>query len=128
MADYKSKKRENDDEELVSALLRLPAKNLEVRIELIEGEIRERKRLSNDGLVQLGTEQLQIDEKMRQVRYTTNWGDTFSRNLKFQSINLEIQKMKEMIGCFKDVSWLKQRLQEAKEELEMEMQKSNLLK
>ena len=128
MADYKSKKRENDDEELVSALLRLPAKNLEVRIELIEGEIRERKKLSNEGLLQLGTQQLQIDEKIKQVRYTTNLGDTFSRNLKFQFINLEIQKMKEMIGCFKDVSWLRQRLQEAKEELEMEKQKSKLLK
>ena len=128
MVDYKAKKREDDDDELVSALLRIPAKNLEERIRLIEGEIRERKKLSNDGLVQLGTEQLQIDEKIRQVRYTTNWGDTFSRNLKFQFINLEIQKMKEMIGCFKDVSWLKQRLQEAKEELEMEKQKSKLLK
>ena len=108
--------------------MRIPAKNLEVRIELIEGEIRERKKLSNDGLVQLGTQQLQIDEKIKQLRYTTNWGDTFSRNLKFQFINLEIQKMNEMIGCFKDVSWLKQRLQEAKEELEMEKQKSKLLK
>ena len=128
MVDYKAKKREDDDDELVSALLRIPAKNLEERIRLIEGEIGERKKLSNDGLVQLGTEQLQIDEKIKQVRYTTNWGDTFSKNLKFQFINLEIQKMKEMIGCFKDVSWLKQRLQEAKEELGMEKQKSKLLK
>ena len=127
MVDYKTKKLEDEEDDLVNALLRIPAKNLEVRIELIEGEIRERKKLSNDGLVQLGTEQLQIDEKIKQVRYTTNWGDTFSRNLKFQFINLEIQKMKEMIGCFKDVSWLKQRLQEAKEELEMEKHKSKLL-
>ncbi len=128
MVDYKEKKRDEDDDELVSALLKLPAKNLEERIELIESEIRERKNLSNEGLVQLGTQQLQLDEKMRQLRYTTEWGDTFSKNLKFQFINLEIQKMKEMIGCFKDVSWLKQRLQEAKEDLEMEKQKSKLLK
>ena len=128
MVEYKAKKREDEEDDLVNALLRIPAKNLEVRIELIEGEIRERKKLSNDGLVQLGTEQLQIDEKIKQVRYTTKWGDTVSKNLKFQFINLEIQKMKEMIGCFKDVSWLKQRLQEAKEELEMEKHKSKLLK
>ena len=128
MVDYRAKKRVDEDEDLVSALLRIPAKNLEERIELIESEIRERKKLSNNGLLQLGTQQLQIDEKIKQVRYTTNWGDTFSKNLKFQFINLEIQKMKEMIGCFKDVSWLKQRLQEAKEELEMEKQKSKLLK
>ena len=128
MVDYKAKKRDEDDDELVSALLRIPAKNLEERIELIESEIREREKLSNDGLAQLGTQQLHLDENIRQVRYTTSWGDTFSKNLKFQFINLEIQKMKEMIGCFKDVSWLKQRLQEAREELEMEKQKSKLLK
>ncbi len=128
MADYNTKERENEDEELVSALLRIPAKNLEERIELIESEIRERKKLSNDGLAQLGTQQLHLDEKMRQLHYSTDWGDTFSKNLKFQFINLEIQKMNEMIGCFKDISWLKQRLQEAKEDLEMEKQKSKLLK
>ena len=128
MADYNTKERENEDEELVSELLRLPAKNLEGRIELIESEIIDRKALRNEGLAQLGTQQLHLDEKIRQIRYTSNWGDTFSNNLKFQFINLEIQKMKEMIGCFKDVSWLKQRLQEAKEDLEMERQKSKLLK
>ena len=128
MVDYKAKERDEDDDELVSALLKLPAKNLEERIRLVESEIRERKKLSNEGLAKLGTQQLHLDEKIRQVRYTANWGDTFSRNLKFQFINLEIQKMNEMIGCFKDVSWLKQRLQEAKEDLEMEKQKSKLLK
>ncbi len=128
MVDYKSKKREDEDDEIVSALLKIPANNLEERIRLIESEIRERKKLSNEGLAQLGTQQLHLDEKIRQLRYTTDWGDTFSKNLKFQFINLEIQKMKEMIGCFKDVSWLKQRLQEAKEDLEMEKHKSKLLK
>ena len=128
MVDYKAKKREDEDDELVSTLLKIPAKNLEERIELIESEIIERKKLSNKGLAQLGTQQLHLDEKLRQLHYSTDWGDAFSKNLKFQFINLEIQKMKEMIGCFKDVSWLKQRLQEAKEELEMEMQKSKLLK
>ena len=127
MVDYKEKKRDEEDE-IVSALLKLPAKNLEERIRLIESEITERKKLSNNGLAQLGTQQLHLDENIRQVRYTTSWGDTFSKNLKFQFINLEIQKMKEMIGCFKDVSWLKQRLQEAKEDLEMEKHKFKLLK
>ena len=127
MVDYKEKKRDEEDE-IVSALLKIPAKNLEERIELIESEITERKKLSNNGLAQLGTQQLHLDENIRQVRYTTSWGDTFSKNLKFQFINLEIQKMKEMIGCFKDVSWLKQRLQEAKEDLEMEKHKFKLLK
>ena len=128
MVDNKAKKRVDEDDELVSALLRIPAKNLEERIELIESEIRERKKLSNDGLAQLGTQQLHLDEKIRQLRYSTDWENTFSRNLKFQFINLDIQKMKEMIACFKDVSWLKQRLQEAKEDLEMEKQKSKLLR
>ena len=128
MDSYKSKKREDEDDELVSTLLKIPAKNLEERIRLIESEIRERKKLSSEGLAQLGTQQLRLDEKIRQLRYSTDWGDTFSRNLKLQFINLEIQKMKEMIGCFKDVSWLRQRSQEAKEELEMEKQKSKLLK
>ena len=128
MVDYKTKKRDDEEDDLVSALLRIPAKKLEVRIDLIENEIIERKKLSNEGLVQLGTQQLHLDEKIRQLHYTTNLGDTFSRNLKFQFINLEIQKMKEMIGCFKDVSWLNQRLLEAKEELEMEKHKSKLLK
>ena len=128
MVDYKAKKREDVEDEIVGALLNLPAKNLEERIGLIEGEIRERKKLSNDGLAQLGTQQLHLDQKIRQIRYTADWGDTFSNNLKFQVINLEIQKMNELIGCFKDISWLKQRLQEAKEELEMEKQKAKLLK
>ena len=127
MVDYKGEKRDEDDDEIVSTLLKIPAKNLEERIELIESEIRERKKLGNDGLAQLGTQQLHLDEKMRQLRYSTERGDTFSKNLKFQFINLESQKMKEMIGCFKDVSWLKQRLQEAKEDLEMEKHKSKLL-
>ncbi len=128
MVDYKAKKRDEEDDEIVSALLKIPSKNLEERIRLIESEIGERQKLSNEGLVQLGTQQLRLEEKIRQLHYSTDWGDTFSKNLKFQFINLEIQKMKEMIGCFKDISWLKQRLQEAKEELEMEKQKSKLLK
>ena len=119
-------KKENN---LLETLLALPKKNLESRIKEFENEINKRQSLSNDALSRLGTHQLQIKDKLWQLRYSSMANEGFIVNRDFirQFNNLEEQKIKEMIGCLNDVMQLNEKLQQAREEFELEIQKIKLL-
>jgi hypothetical protein len=121
-------KKENEEDDIVDTLIRIPVRSLEERVKLLENEIRTRKILSDDAICRLGTQQLYLETGMRQFQYSTALGSSFNKNLKFQFINLEIQKIKEKIDCFRDISKLEEKLLYAKEELEIERQKFNLIK
>jgi hypothetical protein len=127
MVDYWPKK-ENEEDDIVDTLIRIPVKSLEERVKLLENEIRTRKTLSGDAICRLGTQQLYLEAGMRQFQYSTALGSSFNKNLKFQFINLEMQKIKEKIDCFRDVSKLEEKLLYVKEDLEMERQKFKLIK
>lgn len=122
----KNKLREDD---ILKTFLRLPKKNLETRIKHLDHDIKTRQVLSNEALSRLGTHQLQIKEKLWQLRYASMLNEGFIVNRDFikQLVNLEEQRIKEMIGCFKDILHLREKLQEAQEELEIDRQKLKLI-
>jgi len=127
MVDYWPK-RENEEDDIVETLIRIPVRSLEERVKLLENEIRTRKALSGEAIAKIGTQQLHLEAGMRQFQYSTAFGSSFNKNLKFQFINLEIQKIKEKIDCFRDISNLEEKLLSIKEDLEMEKQKIKLIK
>jgi len=122
----KNKLKEDD---ILKTFLELPKKNLETRIKHFEDEIKTRQTLSNKALSGLGTHQLQIKDKLWRLRYVSMLNEGFIVNRDFikQLINLEEQKFKETINCFNDILRLKEKLQEAREELELDRQKLKLI-
>ncbi|MCP4603474.1 MAG: hypothetical protein GY847_23640 [Proteobacteria bacterium] len=114
----------------VEALLGLPARNLESRIKQLEGEIKQRRQISQDTLLVLGTQKLRLEDRLFRLRYSATPGDPFAldRTLGQQSARLDESVQNERTDCFRDVIRLRERLQEAREELAFEKQKHVLLK
>ena len=123
MEKRKSKNREMD--EIVDTIIELPAKNLEKRIKEIEAEIWMRRNILNEALTGLGTRGLQLEEKIWQMRYS---GININVLLEKELAGTEIRKTDECISYFRDVSRLKEKLQDAREELELEKEKRKLVK
>lgn len=126
MADYSKKTHNNsrESDEIVSALLRLPSKNLETRIKGLEQEIQERQKMKNHVLSRLETHGIRLKDHKKRLKYISLTG----QSAELQSIASDLLKIEtsiagELKDCFRDISGLKERIQEAREELEMERQK-----
>lgn len=119
----------SEEDAVIDDLLRLPAKNLESRVKQFESEIQERQRLNDEALSSLGTLQLQSENNAWQLRYASPFEKSFSALLDFkkQILNLESSKINEITACFRDISGLKEKLQETREELESARQKLKLV-
>ena len=105
-------------------LLSLSKKNVESRIKGLEAEIETRQQLSDQALSALSTHKAQLKERVRQVHYLGALGE--HQDLTKQIARLEEVLIKEMTACFSDVSRLREKLQEAKEQLAIEQQKLTL--
>ncbi len=127
MTEYKSKEAETKD--IVDTLLGLPVRNLESRIKHLECDIQERQKIKNAALSTFGTHKLRLQEQIIQLRYVGMMGDAFvvKRDFQKQVTNLEEDAINEITGCFRDVLELKDKLQKAKEELELENLKLELI-
>ncbi len=121
-----SKKEETDS---ITDLIRLPSINLEKRVKLFESEIQSRKRMSDSILSTLETKKARIQDQINGLQYSGTIGDSFivKRDFQKQVNNFEIDIVNELTGRFRDVFMIKEKLQEAKEELEVERQKMQLL-
>ncbi len=121
-----SKKEEND---IVIDLIRLPSVNLEKRVKLFESEIQSRKRMSDTILSTLETKKARIEDQISRLQYSGTIGDSFivKRDFQKQVNNFEKDIINELTGRFRDLFMLKEKLQETKEELEVERQKMHLL-
>jgi len=119
--------REFDD--VVTALLRLPVSNLEDRIKYIEYEIAYRQVLRDNNLSIIGTSHIRLKEELWHLRYIPVFNPAFNHisHLKREIALLEASRITERLGCFRDISGLKERLQQAKEELNMEKEKRKLV-
>jgi len=128
MGKRKSKTEENVDE-IISKIVGLPSENLEERIKELETELGIRRNLLNNALSILGTHQLRLDEKIRQLRYATIQGLDVSRKavLEKEKLKTEMRKLDEWNLYFRDVSKLREKLREAKEELTIEKEKKRLV-
>lgn len=119
----------HEDEELVEALLRLPSKNLETRIDSIETEIKEREQMRNHILSKLETFKGQLKSHKERLKYlpSTGQSQTIVQKIAGELLKIDIGIGQELKDCFKDISRLKERLQEAREEFEMEKKKLALV-
>ena len=130
MADYASKQdSEAQEDDIVETLLRLPTKNLESRIKQFESEVKERQQFRNNALSTLGTHKLRLEDQLQRLRYFLSPGQGLQINQGFltEIIRLEGNIIDEVIACFRDVSRLREKLQEAREELEASRQKLKLI-
>jgi len=128
MAKYRGAK-ESEEDDVVDTLLKLPAKNLESRLRQLESDVRQRHDLRNHALSTLGTHKLQLKDQSFRLRYASlsNTGFQTSQDCLREIIRLDQSIISEMISCFQDVLRLKENIQEAQEELELEKQKLLLI-
>lgn len=118
-----------NEQDLLDALLRLPVRNLESRIRLLEDQSTTRQQLSNEALSALATRQEQLQDQLHQLRYIQVFQPAFSARQNFQNqiMKLEEQKFTEIITCFRDLSLLAEKRLEAESELELDTQKLGLV-
>ena len=123
-------KKEDEVDEIVDTLLDLPVKNLEQRIKDVETEIAMRRVLLNGALSSLGTHQLRLEERIRQMQYrSTMNGSALARKttLEQEMARTEFRKLDEWLSYFRDMSTLREKLQAAREELVLEREKRRLV-
>lgn len=120
-------KQKGGETDLLEQLLRLPKKNLETRIGFIENEIGIRQKISDNALTSLLTYKSRINEQLKRIHYIDQ-GFKLRRDFISKIIQLESRVIDEMVSCFRDISTLKEKLIDSKEELESEIQKMKLLK
>ena len=126
------RKTEKEDEvdEIVDTLLDLPVKNLEQRIQDLETEITMRAIIRNGALSSMGTHKLRLEENVRQMHYRSAVnGSALSRRtaLEQEMARTEFRKLDEWLSYFRDASRLRERLQDAREELALEREKRRLV-
>ena len=124
-----SRKEDLKEDELVDTLLRLSSKSLESRIKQLEQEIHARKKLRDEFLELMGTQQLRLEDKIWQLRYASPNTHSWER-LKDHEIELrrlEQMKISEQIASAADVSRIQENLQRAEEEFEEESIKLKLV-
>ena len=108
----------------LAGLLSLAKKNIESRIRGLEADMKSRQQISDQAISALSTHSAQIREQVRQAHYLG--ASSEQHDFTKQITKLEETVIKEMTSCFSDVSTLREKLQEAKEELEIEKQKMEL--
>ena len=122
-------KTEDEVDEIIKSLVGLPSQNLEKRIQELEQELDSRKTMLDNALSMLGTHQLRLEDKISRLKYASIQGLDLSRkaNLEKENLKTEIRKLDEWNLYFRDVSNLRDKLREAREELAMEREKEKLV-
>lgn len=108
----------------LNEIIRIPKRNLESKIELFETEIQKRQQLSDSELSELLTLKLQIRKREKRQSYQVS----AIKDTSGQIWQLEVQILSEMKSCLCDILEIKEKLLEAKEELEMNSLKIDILK
>ncbi len=127
MADYSRKQHKPapEKDEIVEGLLQLPSKNLETRIKAIESEIDERHKMRNHVLTKLQTHKAQLKSHKERLKYVSLSGQSpeVLQRVVGDLLKIDNSMSIELKDCFRDISRLKERLQEAREEFEIEKKK-----
>ncbi len=117
-------------DKIVDTLLGLPVKNLEDRIKRIETEVAMRRVLLNGALSSLGTHQLRLEERIRQMHYRSAVdGSVLARKtaLEQDMARTEFRKIDEWLSYFSDVIKIQMQLQQTREDLALEQEKRRLV-
>ena len=122
-------KSEREFDDVVAALLGLPVSNLEERIKYLEHEIAYRRILRDKILSTIGANQLRFKDEFWRLRYIPVFNPAFNHisHLKREIALLEAGRINEWLACFRDISRLNERLQQAREELNKEKEKKRLV-
>ena len=127
MADYSRKQHNSTSEnkDLIEGLLQLPSKNLESRIKAIETEIDERHKMRNHVLTKLQTHKTQLKDHKERLKYVSLSGQSSEilQRVVGDLLKIDNSMAIELKECFRDISRLKERLQDAREEFEIEKKK-----
>ncbi len=115
--------------DIVDALLRVPARSLERKVEEMEAELRERKKLSDGILHDMANLRIQLHDQIERLKYADIHGPAWrSRaDLKRDLMKVEESMSKEQVQRFKDTSFISEKLREARSDLERQRQKLKLL-
>ena len=107
----------------------LPISNLEDRIRSLEQEINCRNNIKDDVLTILNTNRIRLKEELWHLRYIPVFNPAFNHisHLKREIALLETGRINEWLACFRDISRLNERLQQAKEELKQEKGRRRLI-
>lgn len=121
-------KKDDLQNEVIDILLKLPAKNLLIRVRDLEKQVEKRLELHLDLLCLLETQKIFFKEKSRQLHYSIFPANlSVKTSLELEVGRIEIQKGKELVDCFRDVINLQEQIRAAKEELEKGILKSRLI-
>jgi hypothetical protein len=125
-----SKYNEKDElSDIIDSLIKIPRKNLEARILQLESEIHHRKSLNTSIISGLLTLQARFKEQIWRLRYNHTISSALKENKETAAQLLRFQEAidKELLSCFKDLSYLSDKLLTLREELEINKQKQSLL-
>ena len=127
---YSNHSGENEVDEIVETLLDQPVGNLEERIRRIESELGMRQVIFSAAMDGLGTHRIRLEENLEKLWYSSVLGLDSGRRaaLEQEFFRTQNNEIVERLDYFKDASKLRERLQEAKEELALEREKRRLLK
>lgn len=122
-------KKEVEEEDIVEKLFNLQVKNLEEHVKELDGKIEERLGLSNRVLNSLGNKALTFQNNIKQLRYNVfpDRAQNLISHFEVELAKIGVQKNKEWLDCFRDVSMLREKLQELTKELKKERLKLKLL-
>jgi len=124
----KKKSQQGKAGDIVENLLRQPAKDLSRHIQLLENEIKVRIEQSDESMTRLGTQRLMLEDKIKRLRYSTEWGDLFHRNLIFQCISVDKEVAFQAAQLTRELFELEEKLLRLRSELKLEKNKFKLIK
>ncbi len=118
---YTSKEDEND---IVNDLLNISKNNLEDKLKLLENELNNRRRIFDEVMTNLGTNKIRLEERLYRFRYVGFQG----REMMIRDLShLDFKIVSEWTEYFRDMLHLKEKLQEAEGELNVERFKNKLI-
>jgi hypothetical protein len=126
---YKYNDPEDKLPDILDSLIKIPRKNLEAKICQIEQDINQRKNLNSMIISRLLTLQSRFKDHVRRLRYNHTISSAFKANkdAAFQLLQFQEAIDQELLSCFKDLSYLSDKLLKLREELEINKQKQFLM-
>lgn len=109
---------------VLDELFRLPVKSLESRISRIESELKERMRLQDQTVSEIGTHKRSLKGALFRLRYAPEMARGPLRN---QLLGVETLRWTELRSALKDTSDLNESLQKTREELNTAIRKRSLI-
>ena len=114
-------------EDIVDTLIRIPIKNLEQTVKTIQESIKSRKDIFNATLSSLSKREFELKAHLWKMRYSLGGELTRKLTLETEFANIKSAIFSNRLSHFHDTLRLKEKLQLTQEKLEMEREKRKLV-